>query len=216
MMDARSCCMAGRTRTTVSFIPHPILIKKTPPLSGFPLTAVTDDILLSADLLHQTSSSSRGVSKNLDSTLYLKALDRKDKPKEEDAVEEVHQITHRAFMDVDIDKQRLGRIIIGLYGEVVPKTVEDFRALCTGEFGKGKSGKPLHYKGIPFHRIIPGFMIQVGDTVYGNGRGNESIYGGVFRDVNFKIKHSHAGPDSIDVQFFITTVKAYWQIYKDT
>ncbi|KAI3499984.1 hypothetical protein L1887_35798 [Cichorium endivia] len=62
---------------------------------------------------------------------YLKALDRKDKPKEEDTVEEVHEITHRAFMDVDI-----GRIVIGLYGEVVPKTVENFRALCTGEFGK--------------------------------------------------------------------------------
>lgn len=62
-----------------------------------------------------------------------------------------------------------------------------------GEFGKGKSGKPLHYKGIPFHRIIPGFMIQGGDTVYGNGRGNESIYGGVFRDENFKIKHSQPG-----------------------
>ncbi|KAI7724436.1 hypothetical protein M8C21_017279 [Ambrosia artemisiifolia] len=137
---------------------------------------------------------------------------------EEDAVEEVHEITHRVFLDVDIDKQRLGRIVIGLYGEVVPKTVENFRALCTGEFGKGASGKPLHYKGTPFHRIIPGFMIQGGDTVYGNGRGNESIYGGVFRDENFKIKHSHAGmvamvnsgPDSNGAQFFITTVKTYW------
>ncbi|KAL4569685.1 hypothetical protein LXL04_025327 [Taraxacum kok-saghyz] len=137
---------------------------------------------------------------------------------EEDIVEEFHEITHRTFLDVDIDKQRLGRIVIGLYGEVVPKTVENFRALCTGEFGKGKSGKALHYKGIPFHRIIPGFMIQGGDTVYGNGRGNESIYGGVFCDENFKIKHSHAGmvamvnsgPNSNGAQFFITTVKAYW------
>ncbi|KAI3728942.1 hypothetical protein L6452_17587 [Arctium lappa] len=137
---------------------------------------------------------------------------------EEDTMEEVHEITHRAFLDVDIDKQRLGRIVIALYGEVVPKTVENFRALCTGELGKGSSGKPLHYKGTPFHRIIPGFMIQGGDTVYGNGRGNESIYGAIFRDENFKIKHSHAGmvamvnsgPDSNGAQFFITTVKAYW------
>ncbi|KAJ9549190.1 hypothetical protein OSB04_021733 [Centaurea solstitialis] len=137
---------------------------------------------------------------------------------EEDTIQEVHEITHRAFLDVDIDKQRLGRIVIALYGEVVPKTVENFRALCTGELGKGSSGKPLHYKGTPFHRIIPGFMIQGGDTVYGNGRGNESIYGGIFRDENFKIKHSHAGmvamvnsgPDSNGAQFFITTVKAYW------
>lgn len=137
---------------------------------------------------------------------------------EEDTVPEVHEITHRVFLDVDIDKQRLGRIVIGLYGEVVPKTVENFRALCTGELGKGRSGKPLHYKGVPFHRIIPGFMIQGGDIVYGNGKGNESIYGGVFRDENFKIRHSHAGmvamvnsgPDSNGSQFFITTVKAYW------
>ncbi|KVI04101.1 Cyclophilin-like peptidyl-prolyl cis-trans isomerase domain-containing protein [Cynara cardunculus var. scolymus] len=120
---------------------------------------------------------------------------------EEETVEEVHEITHRVFLDVDIDKQRLvptsqaetaGRIVLGLYGEVVPKTVENFRSLCTGELGKGASGKPLHYKGTPFHRIIPGFMIQGGDIVYRDGRGNESIYGGTFRDENFKIKHSHA------------------------
>lgn len=73
--------------------------------------------------------------------------------------------------------------------------------LVLGEFGKGASGKPLHYKGVPFHRIIPGFMIQGGDTVYGNGRGNESIYGGVFRDENFKIKHSHAGLSHTTIVF---------------
>uniref|UniRef100_A0A5B7C5B5 Peptidyl-prolyl cis-trans isomerase n=1 Tax=Davidia involucrata TaxID=16924 RepID=A0A5B7C5B5_DAVIN len=137
---------------------------------------------------------------------------------EEEKVEEVHEITHRLFLDVDIDKQRVGRIIIGLYGQVVPKTAENFRALCTGEMGKGASGKALHYKGTPFHRIIPGFMIQGGDIVYGNGRGNESIYGGTFPDENFKIKNSHAGvvsmvnsgPDSNGSQFFITTVKASW------
>ncbi|XP_071700679.1 peptidyl-prolyl cis-trans isomerase CYP21-1-like isoform X2 [Rutidosis leptorrhynchoides] len=137
---------------------------------------------------------------------------------EEYTVEEVYEITHRVFLDVDIDKQRLGRIVIGLYGEVVPKTVENFRALCTGELGKCASGKPLHYKGTPFHRIIPGFMIQGGDVAFRDGRGNESIYGGIFRDENFKIKQSHpgmvamvnSGPDSNGSQFFITTVKAYW------
>nr|XP_043638043.1 peptidyl-prolyl cis-trans isomerase CYP21-1-like isoform X2 [Erigeron canadensis] len=121
---------------------------------------------------------------------------------EEYAVEAVYKITHRVFLDVDIDKQRL----------------ENFRALCTGELGKCSSGKPLHYKGTPFHRIIPGFMIQGGDIVYRDGRGNESIYGGTFRDENFKIKQSHpgmvamvnTGPDSNGSQFFITTVKAYW------
>lgn len=63
----------------------------------------------------------------------------------------------------------------------------------SGEMGKNANGKVLHYKGTPFHRIIPGFMIQGGDIVYGNGSGNVSIYGGTFRDENFKIKHSHPG-----------------------
>lgn len=62
-----------------------------------------------------------------------------------------------------------------------------------GEMGKASNGKVLHYKGTLFHRIIPGFMIQGGDIVYGDGRGNQSIYGGTYRDENFKLKHSHAG-----------------------
>ena len=62
-----------------------------------------------------------------------------------------------------------------------------------GEMGKGVSGKNLQYKGTPFHRIISGFMIQGGDTVHGDGRGSQSIYGSTFPDENFKIKHSHAG-----------------------
>ncbi|CAH9124718.1 unnamed protein product [Cuscuta epithymum] len=133
-------------------------------------------------------------------------------------VEEVFEITHRVFVDVDIDKQRIGKIVIGLYGKVVPKTVENFRALCTGEMGKTANGITLHYKGTPFHRIIPGFMIQGGDIAYGDGRGNESIYGGSFPDENLKIRHSHPGVvsmvnfgrDSNGCQFFITTVKASW------
>ncbi|KAI5315067.1 hypothetical protein L3X38_044243 [Prunus dulcis] len=138
--------------------------------------------------------------------------------KEEEKVEEVPEITHRVYLDVDIEGQHLGRIVIGLYGQVVPKTVENFRALCTGEKGKGAKGKPLHYKRTPFHRIVSGFMIQGGDIVYRDGRGYESIYGGTFADENFRVKHSHAGvvsmvnsgPDSNGSQFFITTIKASW------
>ncbi|KAL5169019.1 Peptidyl-prolyl cis-trans isomerase CYP21-1 [Glycine soja] len=128
----------------------------------------------------------------------------------EEKPEEEPEITHRVFLDIDIDKQRLGRIVIGLYGQVVPKTV--------GEKGKSENGIKLHYKGTPFHRIISGFVIQGGDIVHHDGKGSESIFGGTFPDENFKIKHSHAGvvsmansgPDSNGSQFFLTTVKARW------
>lgn len=137
---------------------------------------------------------------------------------EDTDVERVHDITHKVYFDVDIDGQRAGRIVIGLYGQVVPKTVENFRSLCTGEKGRSNHGQVLHFKGTPFHRIVSGFVIQGGDITYGDGRGGDSIYGGTFPDENFIVKHSHAGvvsmvntgPDSNGSQFFITCVKASW------
>jgi peptidylprolyl isomerase len=81
----------------------------------------------------------------------------------------------RVFFDINIGGTKAGRIIFNLYSDIVPLTAENFRALCTGEKGMGKSGKKLHYKGSPFHRIIPGFMCQGGDFTRGNGTGGESV-----------------------------------------
>lgn len=94
----------------------------------------------------------------------------------------------RVFFDMTIGGAPAGRIVFELFADKVPKTAENFRALCTGEKGIGRSGKPLHYKGSAFHRVIPNFMCQGGDFTRGNGTGGESIYGEKFADENFLLK----------------------------
>lgn len=120
----------------------------------------------------------------------------------------------RVYFDITLGGEPLGRVAFELYNDIVPKTAENFRALCTGEKGVGSLGKPLHYKGCAFHRVIKNFMIQGGDFTAGDGTGGESIYGEKFQDEAFTMKHdepfllsmANAGPNTNGSQFFITTV----------
>ena len=128
------------------------------------------------------------------------------------------KVTDIVYFDVVIDSEEVGRITLGLFGDVAPKTVTNFKSICEGFKREGHERfSTLTYAGSPFHRVIPGFMIQAGDITRGNGTGGMSIYGRTFKDETFKLKHrqgvlsmANAGKDTNASQFFITLTKTDW------
>mmetsp|Transcript_41251 Transcript_41251/g.105488 ORF Transcript_41251/g.105488 Transcript_41251/m.105488 type:complete len:186 (-) Transcript_41251:14-571(-) len=120
------------------------------------------------------------------------------------------------FFDVTIGGAPAGRIKMELFADICPKTAENFRQFCTGEYRK--NGQPVGYKGCAFHRVIKDFMIQGGDFLKGDGTGSTSIYGTKFADEPFVGKHTgpgllssaNSGPNTNGCQFFITCAKTEW------
>ena len=128
------------------------------------------------------------------------------------------KVTSQVALTIAVDGEDLpDKIVLGLFGENVPKTAENFRVLCTEQRKSESSGRTLSYIGSPFHRIIPNFMIQGGDFTNQNGTGGESIYGRKFDDENFSVKHdigvlsmANSGKNTNGSQFFITTAQTAW------
>ena len=120
------------------------------------------------------------------------------------------------FFEISINNEVQGNLYMELFYDIVPKTAENFRQLCTGEFKS--DGKPIGYKGAVFHRIMKDFMVQGGDIINGDGTGSTSIYGQQFDDENFVLKHdqegllsmANSGPNTNGCQFFITTKACDW------
>jgi peptidylprolyl isomerase len=144
-----------------------------------------------------------------------KAAEEKKAPaKAETAKPTIDDVTAKCFFEITIGDKVAGKIVFGVFGKTTPKTAENFMTICKGD----DKDKTLTYKGSPFHRVIPNFMLQGGDITAGNGTGGKSKYGPKFDDENFKNKHTvpgllsmaNAGPNTNGSQFFITTVVTPW------
>ena len=163
----------------------------------------------------------KDLDNNLDNNLdnELKLIFEKNNPKLQTTFStnlnqfEGNSTLPKVYLNIKAGPKDLGQIIIKLFTNNVPKTCENFRILCSGERGYTRTGKKLSYKDSPFHRIIPGFMIQGGDIENGDGTGKMSIHGESFEDESFLIQHNkpgivsmaNSGPDSNGCQFFIIT-----------
>lgn len=148
---------------------------------------------------------------------------KKAMPPKMDPIPTLPLVTERVFFDILIDDEPIGRIIFGLFGDVAPKAVENFSALCKCDRGKAPiTGKDMCYKHSLIHRVIPNFIIQGGDYTHGDGTGGESIFeGNTFEDESFAVKHNRkymlsmandgrGKPNTNRSQWFINTAKTQW------
>mmetsp|Transcript_82716 Transcript_82716/g.230674 ORF Transcript_82716/g.230674 Transcript_82716/m.230674 type:complete len:272 (+) Transcript_82716:60-875(+) len=198
--------LAGRA-FTVGCAPRQLLVTSGGSVASHPDRLTSPASVLSSSSLALaavvTSSCLAGLAARRRQNVLGRIATRARPPTPED-------VKSKVFLDILLGGKPAGRIVIGLFDDVVPKTTKNFRKLCSGDNQYGYS-----YRGSPFHRIIPNFMCQGGDFTNHNGTGGKSIYGEKFEDENFQLEHfgegclsmANAGPNTNGSQFFLCTTK---------